>query len=325
MSRQEDYLLFHGEIGELVEKGWLKPVKASGKNGRIPPLFNRYRVIKPPEDYSGYTESIRRLNPALDIAAYLTRPEIYIKHRDIVEGLSSYLWYQQDLLDMPMSRKERSFSIWGREKLVDENFALVREILRFNGLGEDFLNYYDTPEPFFEYVHSYQPKMTALIVENKDTWFSFRKLLQTTGKNHIAGQAIDLLIYGEGNKITKKGALKEYADSMLYNQEKLTLSFLYFGDLDKEGIRLFYRTREANPGLNLMPFASLYHQMLKLASGQEMPKSPDERDLTVDIDDFTGLLGLSSDEHQALIRLFDQGCYIPQEIVNYQVLAAILT
>ena len=39
-------------------------------------------------------------------------------------------------------------SIWGREKLIDENFALLREVLHFNGLGEDFLHYYDTPEPF---------------------------------------------------------------------------------------------------------------------------------------------------------------------------------
>ena len=82
--------------------------------------------------------------------------------------------YEAVLLEEPMSRKERSFSIWGREKLLDEQFSLVREVLRLNGLGEDFLNYYDTLEPFFEYVHSQTPSMSVLVIENKDTWFIFQ-------------------------------------------------------------------------------------------------------------------------------------------------------
>jgi len=199
----------------MIESGLLSPVKASGSNDRIPPLFNKYRIIKPREDYAGYMESIRRLNPRLNISDYLKRPELYKKHLEIVEGLSRYLWYEAGLLEQPMSRKERSFSIWGREKLLDKQFALVREVLRFNGLEEGWLNYYDTPEPFFEYVHSPTPAMSVLIIENKDTWFSFRKLMQATRKNVIAGIAVDLLLYGEGNKITKKGALEDYAAGML--------------------------------------------------------------------------------------------------------------
>lgn len=319
---QEDYLLFCNEVAVLVEKGWLKPVRASGANGRLPPLYNRYRIIKPPEDYSGHTEAIRRLNPVLNIAGYLERPQLYVKHLSIIEGLSTYLWYKQDLLNMPMSRKERSFSIWGREKLLDMSWALVKEVLGFNGLAEDYLNYYDTPEPFFEYVHRYSPEMTGLILENKDTWFSFRKLMQKSGKNHIARQTIDLLLYGEGNKITKRGALEKYAGEMLYNQGRQTISFLYFGDLDREGIRLFFRTREANPALNIQPFVPMYQLMLELTAGREMPESPDKRNVAVNIADFTRLLGLNDDG--IIKQLLEQGRYIPQEIINYQVLAGIL-
>jgi len=170
-------------------------------------------------------------------------------------------------------------------------FLWSREVLKFNGLGEDFLNYYDTPEPFFEYVHSRSRDMSVLILENKDTWFSFRKYMQATGKNIIAGTAIDLLLYGEGNKITKKGALEDYAAGMLQNQEGQSINLLYFGDLDKEGIRLFFRTREANPGLSIQPFAPMYLLMLELARGREMPESPDKRDLPADIEDFAVLLG----------------------------------
>ncbi len=323
ISKQGDYLLFHREIEKMKESGLLSPVKASGNNGRIPPLYNKYRIIHPQEDYTQYMESIRRLNPRLNIAAYLQRPELYKKHRDIVEGLSRYLWYDVALLAEPMSRKERSFSIWGREKLLDENFALVREVLRFNDLGENFLNYYDTPEPFFEYVHSDAQEMSVLILENKDTWFSFRKLMQTTGKNRIAGVVVNLLLYGEGNKITKKGALEEYASGMLRRPAGQTIHFLYFGDLDGEGIRLFFRTREANPGLSIEPFIPLYQLMLDLAQGREMPESPDKRGLSVAVEDFAQLLGVEDMEH--IKDLLAKGRYIPQEIVNYQVLAGILT
>ncbi|MEN6326349.1 MAG: hypothetical protein ABFD18_09105 [Syntrophomonas sp.] len=322
ISKERDYLLFHRGVEEMVENILLSPVKASGSNGRIPPLYNKYRIIKPREDFTQHMESIRRLNPRLNISAYLKRPDLYEKHGEIVEGLSRYLWYEAGLLDEPMSRKERSFSIWRREKLLDERFALVREVLRFNGLGEDFLNYYDTPEPFFEYVHSHSPEMLVLILENKDTWFTFRKLLQATGKNLIAGTAVDLLLYGEGNKITKKGALEEYAAGMLRSREGQVLRFLYFGDLDREGIRLFFRAREANPGLNIQVFVPLYLLMLKLAREREMPESRDKREMPADIEGFGALLG---DGQAGIINdLLAAGRYIPQEIVNYQVLATIL-
>ncbi|MGI6548725.1 MAG: hypothetical protein ACOX4Q_01625 [Syntrophomonadales bacterium] len=323
ISKEMDYSLFHSMIEEMVEGGLLKPVKASGSNGRIPPLYNKYRIIKPREDYADYLEAIRRLNPRLNISAYLQHPEMYKKHLEIVEGLNQYLWYKAELLNEPMSRKERSFSIWGREKLLDQQFSLVREVLRFNGLNEDFLNFYDTPEPFFEYVHCQPQEMTALILENKDTWFTFRKLMQATGKNLIAGIAVDLLLYGEGNKITKKRALEEYATGMLRSQKGQTLKFLYFGDLDREGIRLFFRTREANPGLSIKPFAPLYQLMLKLARGREMPESQDKREIPVDIEEFARLLG--HEEVGAIKRLLDNDRYIPQEIVNYQVLSGILS
>lgn len=238
--KEADYNLFHHEVEKLVDNGILMPVKSAGLNGRLPPLFNKYRLNKPKEDLSGFIEFIRRINPTLNISGYLQRPELYKKHLEIVEGLSRYLWYSPKLLQEPMSRKERSFSVWGREKLLDDHFALVREVLKFNGLGLDFLNYYNTPEPFLEYVHARPDHMTVLIIENKDTWFTFRKRMQDTGKNVFTGTPVDVLLYGEGNKIAKQGALDEYSAEMLEGKGGKAGLFLYFGDLDLEGIRPFF-------------------------------------------------------------------------------------
>jgi len=323
LLKEPDYKIFCHVVERLVEDGIVAPVKSSGLNGRLPPLSNKYRIIKPMEDYSGYLKSIRRLNPALNISGYLTRPEMYKKHHDIVEGLSLYLWYSAGLLEEPMSRKERSFSIWGREKLLDEHFALVREVLRFNGLGEDFLNYYDTPEPFFEYVHNRQKQMTVLILENRDTWFTFRKLMQDTGKNIFAGTPVDMLLYGEGNKISKRGALEQYDSDMLRGKTGQVGRFLYFGDLDLEGIRLFFRAREANPSLDIRPFTGLYLLMLKLAEGMELPESPDKRGVEAMLAEFASMLGL--DRIGVLTVFLEKGRYIPQEIVNHQVVSGILS
>ena len=324
--RESDYDLFHTEVKKLVESGFLVPVKSSKNNGRFPPLFNKYRILKPQEDNTGYLESIRRLNPILNISAYLLRPDFYKKHVEIVEGISRYLWFTQDLLATPMSRKERSFSVWGREKLLDVHMALVKEVLKFNCLDEKFLNYYDTPEPFFEYLHERGEFMIVLVIENKDTWFTLRKLMQETGKNTIEGTVVNVLLYGEGNKITKRGALEDYRATMLGGrggQGGRAARFLYFGDLDWEGIRLFFRTREANPSLEIKPFSSLYRLMLELAGTVELPKSLDQRGVIAPLPEFLTLLGLP--EEESLRALLVEGKYIPQEIVNYQVVAKILT
>jgi len=316
---ESDYDLFHTEVEKLVESGFLSPVKASKTNGRLPPLFNKYRIIRPQEDNTAYIESVRRLNPILNISGYLLRPELYKKHLEIVEGLSRYLWLTQDLLNMPMSRKERSFSVWGREKLLDEHMALVKEVLKFNHLDDRFLNYYDTPEPFFEYHHDRGGPITVLVIENKDTWFTFRKLMQETGKNCFDGTIVNVLLYGEGNKITKRGALEDYSVNMLGGQ---ATRFLYFGDLDWEGIRLFFRTRDANPSLELKPFSSLYQLMLEFAETVELPKSLDRRGVIGPLPEFLELLGLP--EEGSLRNLLTEGKYIPQEIINYQVAVKIL-
>jgi hypothetical protein len=321
--READYPTFQRQVAQLVQEGMLAPVRSSGTNGRLPPLSNRYRIVRLPEDYTTYLAAIRLLNPVLNISDYLKNPALYRKHEVIVSGMNHCLWYKPELLKEPMSRKERSFSLWGREKLLDEHRALVGEVLKFNGLNEDWLNCYDTPEPFFEYVHALSEQISVLVLENKDTWYTFRKLMQDTGKGVIAGTRVDVLLYGEGNKITKRGALDEYSAGMLRGRAGQAGEFLYFGDLDLEGIRLFFRTRDANPGLGIRPFTMLYSLMLKLAAGMELPKSLDKRGILAPVAEFADMLGLSGPE--SLLGFLEQGRYIPQEIVNYQVVSGILS
>ena len=104
--------------------------------------------------------------------------------------MSRYLWYSPELLEEPMSRKERSFSVWGREKLLDQRAALVEEWSSVQWSGKDFLNCYDPRR--FRILHDRREQMTVLILENKDTWYTFRKLFQKPeeqGSRHSCGRA----------------------------------------------------------------------------------------------------------------------------------------
>lgn len=317
-----NYDIFHQTVTKLVNKGKLQPIKASRLNGRIPPLYNRYRIIREQDDPAVFLAEIRLLNPELNIEGYLFRPEVYRKHREVLLDLSHYLWHHRELLKELMSCKERSFSIWGQEKFLERKWALVAEVLKFNGLEPGFLNFYDTPEPFFEYVFAQAGQMTACIIENKDTWFTFRKLMREKNKNTFFGEKLHVLLYGEGNKITKPNSLAEYARDMLGKQAD-GVKFLYFGDLDKEGIRLYYRTKKANPGLNLSLFVSFYRLMVELAANSKLPVSQDKRDLPVPWEEF--LRPFTAAEQQQIKEIINSGRYIPQEIINYQVLANLLS
>lgn len=317
-----EYGAFYLIVSNLVEEGKLEPIKASRLNGRMPPLYNRYRIVREQNDPAAFVAEIRLLNPGLNIEGYLARPQVYRKHREVILGLSRYLWHHPELLAKPMSCKERSFSIWGKEKFLEQNRALVKEVLEFNGLAPGFLHTYDTPEPFFEYVFAAAGSTKVCIIENKDTWFTFRKLMRETGKNIFFGEPVHVLIYGEGNKITKPDALREYAREML-GQQEAAVRFLYFGDLDKEGIRLYARTRKANPGIDLHLFVPFYSLMMKLASDRELPLSHDRRDIPVPWEEFLPSFPLA--EQQRMQEIINSGRYIPQEVINYPVLASLLS
>jgi len=63
--------------------------------------------------------------------------------------------------------------------------------------------------------------------------------------------------------------------------------------------------------------------MLERAETVALPKSLDQRGVIGPLPEFLALLGLPKEE--SLRDLLTEGKYIPQEIINYQVAAKILT
>jgi Uncharacterized protein conserved in bacteria C-term(DUF2220). len=313
-----NYEDFAREVGRLVQQNVIKPVKSkkSGTNGRIPPLYNKYRIIRNETDYTKALEEIKLLNPRLNVTGYLEKPVLFEKHGKLLLRLSDYLWTKAALLNGPMSQNERSLSIWGFEKLLGQKEALIEDILKFNGLNNDDLNYYNTPEPFIEYVHERTNPMNILIIENKDTWFSLRKVMLETGLNRFLGIDIHALLYGEGRKITgKNGRIDEY-DKQWYHGNKNM--YYYFGDMDYEGIQIYFDLKSYNTAADIRLFKEAYLMMVRFADGCTLPISADRRNRA---GSFSGFLEYFPEEEAGKIgKILESGRYIPQEIINYQII-----
>lgn len=308
MKRFVEYKDFVSAVAELVSEGVLTPVKASGTNGRSPALYNRYHILDEEIDYCGELLFVRKLYPGLNMEGYRKHPEmVRADHMDL-KRLSDFLWEHEEELDLPMSVNERSFAIFGREKAIKEE-RRVKAILKFNGLDDKALRIYRTPEPLFDFVCRETVESKVLILENKDPWFTLRKLAREQG---LAGWLdFDVLLYGEGKKITDRmGRLTDYDQWVLGG----TNQYFYFGDLDWEGIAIYLNLRRKNPNLTISLCRDLYKAMLEAAKGVSLPEMKAGQK-KCEADEF--LMAFSPREQKMMMDILESGRYIPQEIIGY--------
>ncbi len=317
-------------VGEKIQ-----PIAASGMNGRIPALNNRYRILKPrPYQEEELLSEIKGLYPILSVNAYLQDIDRFYKHRSIIIPLSRYLWGDRHSFDESMSINERSFAVFGNEKYLAQEKQLVESILDYNGLTWDFLNCYSTPEPYFNWRLSGDDKASgaALILENKDIWYTLVKLSGELGLSSIFDEKITLLIYGEGNKITRsQDGLDEF---LIRFFEKPFEHIYYAGDLDLEGIQIYRRLKEIQPLLPISPFRPIYAEMLKWAgqhkgnNGFHLPPSRDKRHKEINAEGFLMECGgdvlYNQTETKLLAKAILNGGMIPQETVSRPVLKKLL-
>ena len=299
-----------------VEEGFLLPVKSSGLNGRRPALYNKYKILIPEKDHRESFEKIKLLHGRFDHQYYLTHPEQYERISEEIEALSSFLWSRSEELLEPMSINERSFSIFGKEKLLKSIENQFSSYFRMQGFSFEDLHTYPTPEPFFEYIHPSLKEGQILIVENKDTWYTLRKIMREENKPVVFGIPVKVLLYGEGKKITRQsGRLREYMEEVLGEHQN---DFYYFGDLDYEGISIYQEAKEKNPEVNVKLLLKAYEAMLEEKLQKAYPETRDHRTPRADLE---GFLANFSEEHQKkILQILEKGRYIPQEILNWSLL-----
>ncbi|MBP1917706.1 Wadjet anti-phage system protein JetD domain-containing protein [Youngiibacter multivorans] len=316
LNSSESYEEVADTLRILVAENSLAPVKASGLNGRRPALFNRYKMIVKKKDYAEALVSIKMLHPKFDHQYYLDHPDLYLALEEEIEALSSFLWKRPEELLHPMSVNERSFSIFGKEKLlrsIERQFATYFKLQNFSFMD---LNTYPTPEPFFEYIHPKTENGEILIIENKDTWYTLRKIMKEDNLSVLFGIPFKVLLYGEGKKITRQsGRLMEYQEEVLKEKRH---TFYYFGDLDYEGIFIYQDAKDKNPEVDIRLFTDAYETMMTEVLHREYPETRDHRNPRADLETF--LSNFSEASQEKIIGILEKGLYIPQEVLNYKIL-----
>lgn len=314
-SKAEDYPELCRWIFSELEKGKLKPVTASGINGKKPALYRAYWLVETEKDYGELEEELKYfLHPLILNDYYLKNPEKYSQERKWVLLLNQFLTEHRECLDRPESANERSFEIWWREKFLKRGGGI--QVLKHCGISPELLNFYDTTEPMAYYCRSRQVPQNLLILENKDTFYSMRKHL-LEGNDRILGVSVGTLIYGAG-----KGILKSFQDFELCAEPYMTQSenrILYFGDLDYEGIWIYEKLTELF-SMELLPFCPGYEAMLAKAvsrGGERylelLPDSSEKQNQNISDTFFNCFSKKRAGQMKEILRA---GRYIPQEILS---------
>lgn len=311
--KTDNYHELVDRIHRLEIDGVLSAVNASKLNGMKPPLYNRYRILPKQVDLSHLKDEINYQFPIhFNRSFYLSNLKRYKQDKPYIQKLIQFYRNKQEELKIPMSINERSFSIFGEEKFLKNGSGQM--ILKNLGLELNTLNIYLTPEPFVYFSKNKNYNQTVLIIENKDTWYTIRRLM-IEGKSCFLGVNIDTVIYGAGKRIEK--SLEEYE----YTVEEYLLEpkqMLYWGDFDYEGILIYERlvNRYRNKFV-ISLFKEAYLHMMELSQSIQLPASKEKQNHNI------GQLFLNELKpiDDRIIQVLEQGYYIPQEIINYKELS----
>ncbi len=297
-------------VTELGNQGLIKPVSASGKIANLTyPMYKKYKICAADEEYAADIKKILSLHPTITKSGYLSRnPKIYRENENFLAMLSKYFFTNRHA--EYISRKERSYEIFGKEKELDN--PTFKRLLNNLKITDSDLMFYDTPEYcFHDFIPERKEHMTLLICENKDIWFNIRRRMFEENMRMLFGTKIDGVVYGAGNKVSEKsGALIQYVRFM----GKRTADFLYWGDIDREGFDIFKRTREVNAGLMIKLFVPGYKKMIKKAAGKAQEDAPSSKDKGNYDEIFAEF---SEHEREFLSDIMKNNKLIPQEIISY--------
>lgn len=318
-----EYEDFAKEIIRLVKEGKLQPTKKGKEtNGKYPPLSKKYRIIEDnqlskAEEVDLKNEIVRSFPLKYSKSYYLGHIKHYINDRELLLNLCEYHKKIEKPLTDCMSVNERLFDIFSHEKNISLNEVI--RVLRNIELDESYLNIYETPEPFIFHSSNDKLEQRILIIENKDTWYTLRKL-----KQEGIG-SFDSIIYGEGKKILKSFDEIGQHQKPWFNEP--SNRYYYFGDMDDEGSWIFQRLQSIalTKGFGLELWKEAYKEMYQLAeSSQKWRHFKDQKSLEEEkIKEIYSFLKL--DEVNQIIQKFHKNLYIPQEITNYRVLKKLIS
>lgn len=301
-----EYEDFAEAVLQLVGEGVLVPIRARGTNLAQPALPNGYRVQRQRLQAEFFEEIRRRqldIHPLIQLDCYFKGTEVlWRKEQPWLARLQEYLSVY-GLPDSEASIWQRSYEIMGDEKWISEQGG--RSFLQHVRIFEK-LKIVDLMEPL---MFALNPKRIQdsccyhLIVENKTTFDALASVLPAT--------EFLTLIYGAGKCFLNSITQLENQLHMPHVQHEL----LYFGDLDLEGITIWYLLNKRRPARLALPF----YRML-LAKDFKQGKTNQRKDQKA-YQEFCACF--SQKEQGAIQDLFASLGYYPQEALTTEELQEI--
>ena len=231
------------------------------------------------------------------------------------EKLIEYLKHSASDKDItPVGINERSLMIFGDEKYMasKEGRKLTNRVLKKYNINRSYLKIYKTDEPFI-FIRTDKDIQDAVIVENKDTFGTFRKRL--LDGDMILGRKFGALIYGEGRKIQSSFKyIRKEEGKELDNIE----NFYYFGDIDSEGIDIFNKLKARYPEYQIKAFSEAYRFLY--INKDKMRRKNKSRTQKIFFWDVKKLETFTDKECNEIRNFCNEGMIIPQEVLNQSVL-----
>jgi hypothetical protein len=288
----------------LVNEGIIEGVSKAGKNNKVPKNFKKFRILRNSEKHPLVAE-LEFLYPKFSSYYYKDNIEELEADFQYIKKLSTYLNANTNRDSAEVSINERSFEIFGDEKFLELKGRIILNKLR---LDIAILNVYKTREPFFDFITNQESNWSILIVENKDTWYSLKKVLMKYGRLKLFDVSFQVLIYGEGWKILKSF---EFIEEKHYVHN--IKDIYYIGDLDYEGISIFQSLTDKYKNFSIKPLIHIYKKMVDKTDGIQL-RMAEKDQKRYKIEEFLNLMGIHRDR---AFSILNSGQYIPQEILTY--------
>ncbi|MXQ54969.1 Wadjet anti-phage system protein JetD domain-containing protein [Shimazuella alba] len=305
------YNEFAATINQLVEEDLIESVKSSGKNHRVNSLYNKYKykLKKTKMGQHEFEKLLLTYHPKIKLNHYSAHKDEFEKDKSYLDCINTFL--KSTKIKHWLSVNERSYELFGDEKWLQKN---GQKILKKIGLSFSDLKCEIEHEPFFYYqcpTWNTKDQVKVLIIENKDTFGSFKRLFKR-GMTNFFKHTFDLLIYGEGRKI--ESSIKSIED--IEGMKTKHIQGFYFGDLDPVGINIYLSLKEIDI-IQVFPFHELYEEMISRFTPKAKLRITNQVYSHKDVLDF--LQYINSEYHEQVIGLL-QNYYIPQESLNREIL-----
>lgn len=298
---------FSDTVKRLISEQIISPVgkKPHTHNG----LHNKYRIVKDlkSKDNQLVTEIVRNIDLPSAVDYYIKHPQEYINERHIIKIINDFVKQGDHEI---VTVKERGYELFNDEKFFKGDERSHGEvILKRLGLNYSDLSCVDTLEPFFGFYRKdffNLDSRNICIIENKDTFWSFKKNVF----DDYSTLNIDMLIYGEGKKILSSFQFVEE-----YEIDPSKDKVYYFGDLDPEGINIYCELRDKYYIYNILPLCKAYEAVIDIGRAHEPIKTPkQQRVIDNNIRRFVHFFDEPWDLE--IKRLLEDGFYIPQEALS---------